>query len=156
MATCRRCNGEGYETYQEDGRMVRDACYHCATTGQVDSDTDFHDRLMSVASSLAHQQESEYRQWCDSDPDGDGYDLHAAENMMRTSEYFLARVYDRQYQIAEQLSKLPLPSQELLVAWNEETPISLCARFNLSVQKELQAKQEPSMATIFGDDDIPF
>jgi hypothetical protein len=157
MSKCRKCNGEGYEWIDEDSYVVQHPCYHCGTSGEVDEETDFHDRLMSVANTLAYQQESEYRKWCDSDPDGDGYDLHAAENMMRTSDYFLARVYERQYDIAEQLSKLPLPSQEVLVAWNEEAQVSLCARFNQSVKAELEAKQELKEATaIFGDDDIPF
>lgn len=160
---CSRCGGSGYESYDEDGRMVTDACYHCGTTGEVDEETDWHDRLMRVASTLAYQQESEYRKACDNDPEGDGYDLHAAENMMRTSDYFLARVYERQYTIAEELSKLDPDMQSVLVAWNEQPQESLLTRFNKSVAKELQAKlpspnggEQADMSAVFGDDDIPF
>jgi hypothetical protein len=160
---CSRCQGSGYESYDEDGRMVTDACYHCGTTGEVDEETHFHDRLMSVANTLAYQAEREYRQACDNDPEGDGYDLHAAENMMRTSDYFMARVYDRQYSIAEELSKLDQGSQELLVAWNEQPQESLLVRFNRSVQEELRASlpspnggKQADVSALFGDDDIPF
>lgn len=156
---CRQCNGEGH-TYEDEGSyVVQEPCYHCANTGEVDEDTDWHDRLMSAAGTLAYQVESDYRKWCDSDPDGDGYDLHAAENMLRTSEYFLIRVDDRKYDIAVKLSQMDLPSQELLVAWNEQPRESLCVKFNKSVFKELETKhlQEMKDATsIFGDDDIPF
>lgn len=162
MAVCSRCNGDGYEVYDEDGRMVKDACYHCGTSGQVDEETDWHDRLMRVASTLAYQAESDYRKACDNDPEGDGYDLHAAENMMRTSDYFMARVYERQYEIAEQLSKLDLDMQRVLVAWNEQPTESLLVRFNRSVLSEIQAHPSPNGCksanedTALGDDDIPF
>jgi hypothetical protein len=143
--------------------MVTDACYHCGTTGEVDEETDFHDRLMRVANTLAYQQESEYRKACDSDPEGDGYDLHAAENMMRTWDYFQARVYERQYSIAEELSKLDQTTQEVLIAWNEQPQESLLVRFNKSVQEELRARlpspnggESANVGTFFGDDDIPF
>lgn len=119
MAKCSRCQGQGYESYDEDGRMVTDVCYHCGGEGTVDEETDFHDRLQAVAATLAHQKESEYRKACDSDPDGDGYDLCAAENGMRTFDYFRSRVWDRTYEIAQELSERPRAEQELLVAWNE-------------------------------------
>ena len=158
MYRCRKCNGEGYEYVDEGSCVVKEACYHCGTTGQVDEETDWHDRLGSVAMALAYQQESEYRKWCDSDPDGDGYDLHAAENMMRTSDYFMARVYDRHYDLAEKLVAMDLPSQKLLVAWEELPHEHLSVRFNRSVQQELETKQQDlkDATSVFGDDDIPF
>ena len=114
---CVRCNN-GIESYDEDGRMVYDTCYHCAGSGSVDSETYFHDQLEAVAFTLAHVQESEYRKFVNSDPDGDGYDLRAAENMMSTYNYFKCQVYDRQYNIINQLLELPKSSQELLINWN--------------------------------------
>lgn len=119
MATCSRCYGEGVETYEEDYRQFRDTCYHCCGTGEVDEETDFNDRLSLVANSLAYIQESEYRRACDSDPDGDGYDLCAAENGYRTFDYFRVRVWERAADIGQDLVKMSREDQEFLVAWNE-------------------------------------
>lgn len=119
MAQCSRCQGEGKESYEEDGRMVTDTCYHCGGEGVVDEETDFHDRLHAVANTLAYQQEQEYRRWCESDPDGDGYDLCAAENGYQTYDYFRVRVWERAADIAQELAERPRAEQELLVAWNE-------------------------------------
>lgn len=116
---CPRCHGEGYQEYDEDGRTVKDACYHCGTTGKVDPDSYFHDQLLGVANTLARQEEAEYRQWRDSDPDGDGYDLCAAENLMHTNDYFNLRVWDRSIDIAEKLAGMSREDQELMIAWNE-------------------------------------
>jgi hypothetical protein len=89
----------------------------------VDDDVDWHDRLHQVALTLAEDQEREYRKACNEDPQGDGYDLHAAENMMSTWDHFRSQVWDRAARIGEALSDMDLPSQQLLVAWNE-TPIA--------------------------------
>lgn len=119
MATCSKCQGTGRETYDEDERRVTDACYHCGTTGQVEDEVDWSDRLHMVALTLAEREEREYRKAADEDPQGDGYDLYAAENMMSTWDYFRSRVWDRAYSIGEKLVAMDLPSQQLLVAWNE-------------------------------------
>jgi len=119
MAVCRNCQGSGEDRYEEDGHDVIDACYHCGTTGVVDEDTDFRDRLSSVASTLAYQLESEYRRAVNDDDEGDGYDLGGYENGLMPYDYFRTRVWDRTYAIAEKLAELPINDQELLVAWNE-------------------------------------
>ncbi len=119
MATCSKCNGTGEQTYDEDGRRVTDACYHCGTTGEVDEELDWHDRLQAVAVTLAERMEREYREACDADPQGDGYDLYAAENGMTTWDYFQSQVWDRAYRIQNQIADMDRPSQELLVGWNE-------------------------------------
>jgi hypothetical protein len=119
MAKCSRCQGQGEETYDEDDRRVTDVCYHCAGSGQVDDDTDFHDRLESVASSIAYVMESDYRRAVNSDPDGDGYDLGGYENGMMPHDYFRCNVWDRTADIAQELVELPRVDQELLIAWNE-------------------------------------
>jgi hypothetical protein len=74
---------------------------------------------MRAAGTIAYQIESEYRKTCDSDPDGDGYELRAAENMMTTFDYFRSRVWDRQYEIARELSGMSLADQEFLIAWEK-------------------------------------
>lgn len=119
MAICSRCQGEGEETYDEDGRTVTDVCYHCAGSGKVDDETDFHDRLLSVASAIAYVMESDYRRAVNSDPEGDGYDLGGYENGMMPYDYFRSQVWNRSYDVAEKLSAMSQADQELLIAWNE-------------------------------------
>lgn len=120
MATCSKCLGTGQVIYDEDGRRITDACYHCSTTGQVDEDIAWCDRLHDVALALAEREEREYRKVSNEDPQGDGYDLFAAENMMSTWDYFKTRVWDRAYKISEKLGEMDLASQQLLVGWNEQ------------------------------------
>lgn len=105
MATCCRCYGEGYQTYEEDGRMVTDACYHCGTTGEVDSETNYQDQLGSVATAMAIAHVQEYKRYCDEDPDGEGFAFHAAERMMGTWEYEQCLVYDYESQFMDSLEK---------------------------------------------------
>ena len=122
MAKCSRCQGEGEEFTEEEGHPqggVYETCYHCGGSGEVDEETDFHDRLHRVAATLAYQKESDYRKACDSDPDGDGYDLCAAENGYLTHDYFRVRVWERTEDIAQELAQRSRADQELLVAWNE-------------------------------------
>ena len=122
MAKCSQCQGEGEVWEPEDGHPqggVYDVCYHCGGEGTVDEETDFHDRLQRVASTLAYQKESDYRRAVNSDPDGDGYDLGAYENGMMPSDYFRVRVWERTDEIARELADRPRAEQELLVSWNE-------------------------------------
>jgi hypothetical protein len=156
MQPCSRCQGEGEETYEEDGRIITDVCYHCAGSGKVDDDTAFHDRLYSVASSIAYSQESEYRKACNNDPDGDGYDLGAYENGMMPSDYFRSRVWDRTYDIAEKLSEMSQADQEFLVAWNEYSsePIPEPAVIQFKPYQQLVGECLEILESF--DNDIPF
>lgn len=149
--TCPKCHGDGHQEWEEDGRWVKDACYHCGTTGRVDPDTYFHDQLLGVANTLAHLEESEYKHWCNNDPDGDGYDLHAAENMLHTSDYFNLRVWDRSIDIAEKLNDMSRADQELLIAWNE-LPYQAPA---ITVNKVLPVAPI-HVVSEYTEDDIPF
>lgn len=152
MATCSRCQGEGEESYEEDGRIFTDVCYHCGGEGTVDEETDFHDSLMRVASTLAYQAESDYRRACDSDPDGDGYDLCAAENGMMTFDYFRARVWERTPEFGEKLFAMSRQDQEFLIAWNEMEPEPMPKREAAPPPAPIH---QPPMAVI-EDDNIPF
>lgn len=157
MPDCSRCHGEGEETYDEDGRTVTDVCYHCAGSGKVDDDTDFHDRLQSVASTIAYVMESDYRRWVNSDPDGDGYDLGGYENGMMPYDYFRSRVWDRTYDIAEKLADMSRADQEFLIAWNEMLPEPEPVKVQPQKSNVIQIKPyQEAVLSSFTEDDIPF
>ncbi len=159
MAKCSRCQGEGRVWEEEEGHPqggVYDVCYHCGGEGTVDEETDFQDRLHAVAATLAYQKESDYRKACDSDPDGDGYDLCAAENGMRTFDYFRVRVGERTDEIARELAERPREDQELLVAWNE-MPYEPPALIDELLKCEPEVQQAcVDMVSVGSSDDIPF
>ncbi len=116
---CSRCNGTGYEEYDENYRTFYDSCYHCGESGYVNEETHWHDQLADVAKSLAYYHVSEMRNHINSDPDGEGWDFHAAENMMTGSDYFQAKCWNYEDIFIQQLMDLPFETQQVLVAWDE-------------------------------------
>jgi hypothetical protein len=155
MFTCRRCNGSGYEFYEEDGRNVRDACYHCATTGLVDSDLDFQDRLRDVANTLAYRSVSDYKLARNSSNEGyeEDFAFCAAENQMTEYDYFRTLVWDEEYSNMEKLSKMAHADQMLLVAWNEmEEELPPFKKSNVIVLRPYQQNILDSIE----NEDIPF
>ncbi len=161
MHTCPKCNGKGYESYYEDGRLVTDPCYHCSTTGEVDSLTYREDRLASVAVRIATQEEEDCRKAINNDPDSEGYSTHAAECWMSEWDYFSMRVYDRQDSVMGELSKLSIEQQDVLIAWNEYVcePIVYNEQVvydeSVSLHRE-EVQDEEYCDTFDGVDDIPF
>jgi len=160
---CYRCQGSGEEFYDEDDRRFYDVCYHCGGTGQVDEETDHHDRLSMVASALAYQKESEFRQWANSDPDGDGYDLGAYENGMMPGDYFRCRVWERTPEICQDLLAMSRSDQEFLIAWNEYDPGPGILERPVPTLIDELLKCEPAMqkaivafASEGSDDEFPF
>jgi hypothetical protein len=111
MPTCIRCQGEGFECYEDDGRDQCDTCYHCGGSGQVDEETHRSDMLESVAESMAWIAANEYAKACDSDPDGDGFCLHAAENGYSPSDYIKILAYDRISMFLDKLMKESVEEQ---------------------------------------------
>ena len=151
MFECSRCHGVGYEIEEDDyGNAMHFECFHCMGTGYVDKETNFSDRLMRVADWLALQEEMQYKKYCEEDPLGDGYDLHAAENMMTSSEYFCSRVLDRSYDIFQQLLDWPMADRELLVAWHEMPGPPKTKKIPPAPQKE------SFIDSPIDEDDIPF
>ncbi len=155
MPQCRRCQGEGQETYDEDGRTFTDVCYHCAGSGQVDEDLDFHDRLVAVANTLAYVAEGEYRKACNSDPEGDDYGLRAAENGLRENDYFRCQVWELAHEYTKQLEAMDIPTQELYVAWNEleQEPWDMS---HLPMVPVPPISSVRLSAPVFDQDEIPF
>jgi hypothetical protein len=92
--------------------MQTDACYHCGNTGIVEDDVDFSDKLELVATSMAYSHVKQYKQYCDSNPDGEGFAFAAAENMMAPWDYEKALVYDYVPQFLNKLLDLEVLEQE--------------------------------------------
>lgn len=111
MVECSRCNGTGWQEYEEDGMEVVDACYHCGNTGIVDEETAFHDKLAKVGQAMAIEYVREYKMSADSDPYGEGFAFHAAERMLTPWEYEVM-VYENTDRFCDMLSQLSLSEQE--------------------------------------------
>jgi len=115
VVTCGRCSGEGYVEWEEDGRYVRDACYHCGTTGKIDVELLFEDQLKDLAGQLAGRIIDGMRRACNADPYGEGWAFLGAENMMHEYEYTQARLWDKTDDVFNELQKLSRSVQEALV-----------------------------------------
>lgn len=110
---CSRCHGTGNETYEEEyDRMATDVCYHCSGSGKVDEDTDFQDKLVDVARMMSIVHVREYKKACDEDPDGEGFEFRAAENMISSWEYEKILVYDNEGQFLQRLMDLSMDEQK--------------------------------------------
>jgi hypothetical protein len=94
MPKCNRCLGMGYDEYEEDGRQIHEACYHCGNTGEISEEEYFHDCLGFIAGGMAYKTVLERKRAMNEDPEGEGFDFCAAENMMTSFDYFEMLVYD--------------------------------------------------------------
>jgi len=103
---CGRCGGEGYTSEYEDGMEVRDACYHCGTTGKVDSETAFEDRFSSLVGHLAGVRVSDWQKDMNSSPDGENVAFMAAENMCSVQAILEDKFYQFKEEIAKELETL--------------------------------------------------
>jgi hypothetical protein len=166
MVNCPKCSGEAVVHYYEDNRMVTDPCYHCQGSGSVTvEDLRIHD-LTHVAYKLAFQAETDYRQACMMDPEGDDYELNAAERGMSVIDYFRARVMDRQDKMAESLLQLDRGTQNLLIEADklEDTqaprdvynPMPTHVPTFKNVEVNYKGWDADSLNEVFGDDNIPF
>jgi len=85
---CGNCGGAGSKLVDEGyGPLVQDACYHCANTGEISRETWEKDRLQHAASVLAGDLTDNAERSANSNPDGEGFAFHAAENGMHAYEY---------------------------------------------------------------------
>jgi hypothetical protein len=144
---CSQCVN-GRVSYEEDGRMVEDACYHCGETGIVDEEIAFEDRMNGVAAVLANRYVAAEREAANNDPEGEGWAFRAAENMLSEYDYTKARTYDRMYQFAEELAKLsPALRTALVEALNPEPKVK--------PEPVVAPVTEPAPAAV-DSDEIPF
>lgn len=103
MNICYRCDGVGYEEYEEeDGHLVKNDCWHCASTGEVDDETFYHDQLCFVASCMAHD-----------------YNSASSDELVNISSEVSSDSSALAYEILliEQLLELPKEDQDILIAW---------------------------------------
>ena len=163
MNACTRCGGAGYETYEDDGRMVRDACYHCGTSGHIDDDTLFHDKLAGVASAIANANVSAMRKARNSDEEGEDWDFCAAENMMSGHDYFRVKVWEETDSILADMDGLDYETQKVLVAWDEynhEQNIMNAAlrskEKTYTISRMSEVAYESPVLSLIESDDIPF
>jgi hypothetical protein len=173
MSKCCRCQGQGKESYDDDGRMVTETCWHCAGSGEVEPEVALQDHLLRVAHALAIQEETEYRKARDNDPEGEGYEFCAAEEMMTVHDYFEGRVSDRKFKLTAQMQQLNSSIQNALFEWYEKrlserltkpapspngskTGYVAAPSHVIIGAEEIRAFQEVNFLEEISKDDIPF
>lgn len=145
---CEKCGGEGEVSYEEDGRMVTDVCYRCGGSGKVDEETAHHTRLEGVCGILADVYVEARRKAYNEDPEGEGWDFRAAENMMTPHDYTMGMKYDFAAIFGEMVGKLDERLQNALI-------------LALNPPKEEKVVVQPTPVTPVvvveaSNDDIPF
>lgn len=108
MPKCSRCYGEGSrESFDENEqeRGIRDVCYHCGGSGEVDEETAQHDRQQAIIASLAGERVAAMRKARNEDPNFNGEDwaFCAAENMQTEHEYTTECVWAEMDRIGAQV-----------------------------------------------------
>jgi hypothetical protein len=114
---CPQCQ-YGWVLHDEDGRQFYDACYHCGNTGWISDEQAFMNRVRGVAGTLAYEAVMRLKKGADSNPDGEGWAFHAAENMLHEHEYTQGRVWEyesRMMAVLEQMGERDRLLLEVLV-----------------------------------------
>lgn len=144
---CRNCV-DGWREEMEGGRPVRDACYTCGNTGRVAREQDAVIRLGQMIEMLAADRVAAMRAATDSDPEGEGWAFHAAENGMSAYDYSTVRVMAETDRLGRVFKKLQDEGESALVA-------SLLRR--LVPPEEVVVKKTPPVPPSGGSpDNIPF
>ncbi len=148
MHNCSRCFGEGSESFEEDGRMVTDICYHCSGSGKVDSETHFGDQIDKVAVVLAMNRISSIQRSYNNDLHSEGWDFVAAENGLSSLDYYNERVGYLFAQFANEISSLPHEMQLALIDTLCPEKESSCNNAAKIIANDIASSNE--------DDCIPF
>lgn len=117
---CVRCDGTGNDEWFEDGRMVVDPCYRCSGTGRVDARGARYNALEQVAICIANMNVDAWHKAVNSDPDGDGISLHAAENGMNERDYLEARFQGELDNVLSALCDWSEDQQDTIIAMHKE------------------------------------
>ncbi|CAE7860165.1 unnamed protein product [Symbiodinium microadriaticum] len=138
---CGHCGGEGYK-WVDDGddfhsRPVRDACYHCGTEGYISDEQWRQDRLERAASALAADMTEAEIDSANSNPDGEGFAFHAAENGMHEHEYRQACYYENEGRAMAALKLLLDEHRSFLSALTERVAPSVKPKFGACPEKKV-------------------
>lgn len=112
---CPNCQ-DGFVFFEEDGRQVRDACYHCHNTGFISLEQHRIDQIESMAESLADSVVQEMKRDCNNDPDGEGWSFHAAESGVTEHQYTASRMMSKADQFKRSLVALNAIDSQLVSA----------------------------------------
>jgi len=140
---CTRC-ADGVDFYEEDGRTIRDACYHCGATGWIDDETHRYDRLQAIVAQFAVTAAHERRARMDMNEDGEDFAFCAAENMMTTNDLFTEIMWSCEAKIGAQMDALPREMQDVLLAWNEALVAAYEERQATEAARREAARREPA------------
>lgn len=119
MSGCLRCGGVGMNAWWEDDRWCEDVCYACGGSGDVDPEHAFEQRLDAAFDTLGRRQARAYRIAVNEDPDGDGFGLCAAENMLSERDYEEALAMDYSAVASRETRDWSREQLEWLVALSE-------------------------------------
>lgn len=145
---CGKCGGKGGVTMRDDdGRVERDVCYHCAGSGKIDLETQHHDRMMLVCERLAKLHVAEMRKARDNDPEGEGWEFCAAENMMSVRDYTVDCEMHYTDQFAMKFSNYPRSLQEELctaleLKWENDIKVAEAKRLEDQLERELLSLED--------------
>lgn len=79
MPICPYCYGERAWSFEEDGKMVTDVCYHCSGTGTISDELWRTDQISGLADLIAWERVSRWRK-------EEGWEIIASENGMSSFE----------------------------------------------------------------------
>jgi hypothetical protein len=144
---CPNCE-DGWVIVEEDGRRIRDACYHCANTGFISEQQHRADRILGLAISLATEIVNKMKRDCNADPESEGWNFQAAESRMAEYEYTTARIMDKADSLGKSLLQLDQMNPELVTALLRRE------------EKEIKVELAPQLRVLVDDpvttDDVPF
>lgn len=146
---CPKCEGDGHRHVEEDGRDYQDPCYRCGTTGWVDAENHLHYRIERLCSVLAGDMLHKKKRAANSNPDGEGWDFHAAENGMRGYDY------DQHVHmgLTDRVSRALSP---MLADERREVLIALMERLDSAVASDEGVLYGPTLADKFVRTNAPF
>jgi hypothetical protein len=149
---CPQCDG-GWKMVEEDGRMVEDVCYHCGNTGFITDEQAYMNRVRGVAGKLALTVVMRMKKAANSDPDGEGWSFHAAENMLSDHDYTQNKVWDYEERMMRVLQGMYDTERHLLDALVDAVDPPEPEPAPEPVKEVVQPAPLPKTYT---DDDIPF
>ena len=146
QTTCCRCNGKGYQVWDEDGILKEDVCYLCAGEGLCDERVTHTARLASVAAHMAMAKvarlRESYNAEAEAEAEGEDWAFCAAEHQLSERDYTQMRVWEAEEQFQTELEKLSHDAQVSLIE---------------AIQSLLPSPViEPKTPPPASDDDLPF